>query len=79
MMTLNDISTKLNMLAAEVGGNHHTNKETEQLLRDLSDEVYKLSFEIRKSLAAVVPFTGITDKHFELGLRHEDMEENKRK
>lgn len=74
MTTLNDIATELNVLAAEVGGDHHTNKETEKLLREISFELFDLAFEIRKSADIVLPFLGISDRAYKSLLRRENIE-----
>lgn len=74
MTTLNDIATKLNVLAAEVGGDHIQNKETEKRLREISEEVFDLAFEIRKSADIVLPFLGISDRSYKSLLRLENIE-----
>ena len=73
MTTLNDIATKLNVLAAEVGGDHIPNKETEKMLREISEEVFDLAFEIRKSADIVLPFLGISDRTYKSLLRKENI------
>lgn len=74
MTSLNDIATELNILAAEVGGDHVTNKETEKRLREISEEVFDLAFEIRKSADIVLPFLGISDRAYKSLLRRENIE-----
>ena len=73
MTTLNDIATKLNVLAAEVGGDHVPNKETEKQLREISKEVFDLAFEIRKSVDTVLPYLGISDRTYKSLLRQENI------
>jgi hypothetical protein len=79
MTTLNDISTKLNILASEVGGGHLSNEKIEETLRDISKEVFDLAFKIRKSADIVLPFLGISERTYRILLRQENIEQNSRR
>lgn len=79
MATLNDISTKLNVLASEVGGGHLSNEKIEETLRDISKEVFDLAFKIRKSADAVLPFLGISEYTYGILLRQENIEQNNKR
>ena len=39
MDNINDIITDMRVLAQEIGGDHHSNKESEQLLNTLADRL----------------------------------------
>lgn len=81
MNTINDIATKLRMLAAEVGGDHHTNKETEKLLeelaKDLDDININLSIDINKAISDIdAKYTGVTEQSRFITLRQRNIKEN---
>lgn len=75
-MTLNDISTELNVLASKVGGNHLSNKEIEEALHNISKEVFNLAFEIRKNADTILPFLGISENVYRILLRQENIKQN---
>lgn len=77
-MTLNDISTELNVLASKVGGNHLSNEEIEEALHNISKEVFNLAFEIRKNADTILPFLGISENIYRILLRQENIKQNHR-
>lgn len=42
---INTIATDMRMLAAEIGGDHHSNKESEKLLLDLAGRLDKVGHD----------------------------------
>ena len=42
---INNIATDMRMLAAEIGGDHHSNKEAEKLLLDLAKRLDKVGYD----------------------------------
>lgn len=78
-MTLNDISTELNVLASKVGGNHLSNEEIEEALHNISKEVFNLAFEIRKNADTILPFLGISENVYRILLRKENIEQNNKR
>ena len=42
---INNIATDMRMLAAEIGGDHHSNKEAEKLLLDLAERLDKVGYD----------------------------------
>ena len=78
MTTLNDISTKLNVLASEVGGCHLSNEEIEEALHNISKEVFNLAFEIRKNADVILPFLGISENVYRILLRKENIKQNQK-
>lgn len=45
-MTIENIATKMRVLASEIGGNHHSAKEAEDLLNKLADELSEVNMNI---------------------------------
>lgn len=76
IMTLNDISTELNVLASKVGGNHLSNEEIKEALHNISKEVFNLAFQIRKNADTILPFLGISENVYRILLRNENIEQN---
>ena len=84
MDTINDIATKLRMLAAEVGGDHHTNKETEKILNELAKDLdnvnINLSIDINKAISDIdAKYTGVSEQYRFLTLRQRNIKENEEK
>lgn len=42
---INNIATDMRMLAAEIGGDHHSNKESEKLLLGLAQRLDKVGYD----------------------------------
>ena len=67
-MTINDICTQLNLIADECGGDHHTNKEIEIILKDLSRKLFDITWDMLKlsnqSLSVMHDMTGISERDF---------------
>lgn len=78
MTTLNDISTKLNVIASEIGSGHVSYKDAEVKIRNVSKEVFELAFEIRKYADMMLPFSGLSEQCYKILLRNENIEQNNR-
>ena len=81
MATIIEITTRLRVLAAEVGGDHHTNKETEKLLneiaRELEDINVNLSIVINKAVAEMdAKYTGVSEQYRFLTLKERNIKEH---
>ena len=77
-MTLNDISTELNVLASEIGSGHVSNKEAEERIRSVSKEVFDLAFIFRKYVDMMIPLSGLSEQCYRILLRNENIEQNKK-
>ena len=77
-MTLGEVTTKLNVLAAEIGGGHLTAQEAQAAIEAVSNDIFDLIFEIRKQADAVIPFLGISDSSYRRLLKQENIEKHKR-
>ena len=81
MATIIEITTRLRALAAEVGGDHHTNKETEKLLneiaRELDDINVNMSIDINKAVAKMdAKYTGVSERYRFLVLKERNIKEH---
>lgn len=78
--TIEDIATNMRMLASEIGGNHHTNKESEEILNKLADMLSTSNIQIALTIDAmknqVKENTGIRDEHLRLFLRQQNIKKN---
>lgn len=79
-MTIEDIATKMRMLAYEIGGNHHSPKEAEKILIELADELSEvninMSIKLNKCLNEVDDkFTGISENYRFIHLRQKNIKE----
>ena len=84
MATIIEITTRLRVLAAEVGGDHHTNKETEKLLneiaRELDDINVNMSIDINKAVAEMdAKYTGVSEQYRFLTLKEKNIQEHANK
>lgn len=78
-MTLNDISTELNMLASEISGGHVSNEDAAEKIRGVSKEIFELAFKMRKYADMMLPFLGLSEQCYKILLREENIEQNKRR
>ena len=81
MATIIEITTRLRTLAAEVGGDHHTNKETEELLNEIASELeninVSMSIDINKAVAEMdAKYTGVTERYRFLTLKERNIKEH---
>lgn len=80
--TIEDIATNMRMLASEIGGNHHTNKESEEILNNLADMLSTSNMQIALMVDAmknqVKENTGIRDEHLRLFLRQQNIKKNRK-
>ncbi len=79
MKTIVDISNELSKLAPLCGGGHLTNKEIEQNIKDISKELFNLAFDLTLILRTTDKMTGIDNSTYNLMLRQQNIEENKRR
>jgi len=76
-MSIEDIATKMRMLAYEIGGSHHSPKEAEKILIELADELSDINVNMSIKLHAVdKQFTGVTENYRNIYLRQENIKEN---
>lgn len=65
--TIENIATKMRMLAAEIGGNHHSPKEAEKLLAELADDLSEvninMSIKLHSAVNEIDEITGISDRY----------------
>lgn len=79
-MTLNEISVRMKVLADECGGNHHTGKETEEILNSLARELDNVALAITVATDShyvkIREFTGRTERCVRIFLREENIRQN---
>ena len=65
MKNIEQIATDMRCLAQEIGGEHHTFKESERLLKELADELSNVNMEFSLKIHELFDkddvYTGITD------------------
>lgn len=78
--TIEDIATNMRMLADEIGGNHHTNKESEEILNKLANLLSTYNMQTIVSVESmknrVMENTGIGDRYLRMFLRQENIKKN---
>lgn len=79
-MTIEDIATEMRKLAWEIGGNHHSPKEAEEILIRLANQLSELNMNMSIKLNSCINevndnFMGISKEHRFLYLRHENIKE----
>lgn len=81
MKSLNNIYADIMNLADYVGGNHFTNKEIESKLHAIAKDISDASYQIRKITdpKPIVEITGISDTHYRILQREENIKENEKK
>ena len=76
-MSIENVATRMRMLAAEIGGDHHSAKEAEELLNGLANELseinMQMSLKLHHCLDRVDDYAGIYDSYRETYLRQENM------
>ena len=79
--TINQIAARLRGLASEVGGNHYTNKETEEILRTLADRLGEININISDKMNECIEsidldYTGVSYQYRQLYRRNKNIAEN---
>lgn len=79
-MTIENIAKKMRVLANEIGGEHHSPKEAEQLLNELADELsetnIQMSIKLHKCLEEIDnDYSDIDDDFRLLYLRQKNIKE----
>lgn len=79
-MTIDELAGKMKMLAAEIGGNHHTPKEAEKILKDLADELDDININMSLMLNECLKeadnvFTGVSERSRWLTLKERSYKE----
>lgn len=77
--SIQQIATNLRVLACEIGGNHHTPKESEALLMNLADRLDDIGYELITESRRFETISGVSRKGYELYLRQKNIEELKKK
>lgn len=79
-MTINNIATEMRVLASEIGGNHHSLEEAEDLLNKLADELSEvnmnISIRLHDSINEADGLSGINDSYRLLYRRQKNIKEN---
>ena len=79
-MTIEDIATKMRVLASEIGGNHHSLEEAQDLLNKLADELSEVNMNISIRLHDAINdadgLLGIDDNYRFLYQRQKNIKEN---
>lgn len=79
-MTIENVITKMRRLAWEIGGNHHSLQEAEQLLINLADQLSEIninmSIQLNDALNEVDDqYTGVSKEYRFLTKRQKNIEE----
>lgn len=78
-MTIENIATKMRVLASEIGGNHHSSEEAEDLLNKLADELSEVNMNISIRLHDAINeadgLSGINDSYRFLYRRQKNIKE----
>ncbi len=79
-MSIENIATKMRTLASEIGGNHHSSEEAEDLLNKLADELSEVNMNISIRLHDAIKeadgLLGINDSYRFLYQRQKNIKEN---
>ena len=79
-MSIENIATKMRVLASEIGGNHHSLKEAEDLLNKLADELSEvnmnMSVRLHNAIDEADGLSGINDNYRFLYQRQKNIKEN---
>lgn len=79
-MSIENIATKMRVLASEIGGNHHSMKEAEDLLNKLADELSEvnmnMSVRLHNAIDEADGLSGINDNYRFLYQRQKNIKEN---
>lgn len=79
-MTIENIATKMRVLASEIGGNHYSPEEAEKLLNILADELSEanmiMSIQLHKAMKFADALSGIDDSYRFLYQRQKNIKEN---
>lgn len=79
-MTIENIATKMRVLASEIGGNHHSLEEAEDLLNKLADELSEvnmnMSIRLHNAIDEADGLSGINDSYRFLYQRQKNIKEN---
>lgn len=83
-MTINEVACKMKMLAAEIGGNHHSPKEAEKILKELAYELDDININMSLMLNGCLKetdnvFTGVTESYRRLTLKERSYKRNDKK
>ena len=80
-MSIENIATKMRTLAFEIGGNHHSSEEAQDLLNKLADELSEVNMNISIRLHDAINeadgLLGINDNYRFLYQRQKNIKENK--
>lgn len=79
-MTIDEVAGKMKMLAAEIGGNHHSPKEAEKILKELAYELDDININMSLALNECLKeadnvFTGVTESYRRLTLKERSYKE----
>jgi hypothetical protein len=78
--SIESVATRMRMLAAEIGGNHHSAKEAEELLNGLANELseinMQMSLKLHQCLDRVDDYAGIYDSYRETYIRQENIKKH---
>lgn len=81
-MTIENIATKMRVLASEIGGNHHSPEEAEKILNVLADELSEanmiMSIHLHKTLKLADALSGIDDSYRFLYQRQKNIKEHEK-
>lgn len=77
--SIRQITTNLRALAYEIGGSHHTPKESEELLMNFADRLDDIGYELITESRRFETISGVSRKGYELYLRQKNIEELKRR
>ena len=79
-MSIENIATKMRALASEIGGNHHSLEEAQDLLNELADDLSEVNMNISIRLHDAINeadgLLGINDSYRFLYQRHKNIKEN---
>ena len=78
--SIENIATKMRVLASEIGGNHHSLEEAQDLLNELADDLSEVNMNISIRLHDAINeadgLLGINDSYRFLYQRHKNIKEN---
>ena len=78
-MTIENIATKMRTLASEIGGNHHSLEEAQDLLNKLADELSEvnmnMSIRLHDAIKEADGLSGINDSYRFLYQRQKNIKE----